>query len=290
MKLSLRLLILVLLAAVPVLAIQVQDLLQDREQRKAAIAQQALDLARLAAAQQDQFIESARYLLAAAAQFPEVQDLDRDGCSARMRELLEQFPTITGMSAIGLDGIQFCSGFGSVAPTSLVDRPYFQRAVRNKSLAISGYIIGRQSRRPHLNFAYPALDGAGEVKAVVVLGFALGRLSGALLGTPLPSGGTIGLVDGDGVLLAHAPPEPKWLGRRVREAPFTGAMLARRQGAIEGIGSTASGACTALRRSWPRPICSRWSGCRGKRPTSRQIGCSGARRCSRSWLLRSPPS
>jgi type II secretory pathway pseudopilin PulG len=88
MKLSLRLLILVLLAAVPVLAIQVQDLLQDREQRKAAIAQQALDLARLAAAQQDQFIESARYLLAAAAQFPEVQDLDRDGCSARMRELL----------------------------------------------------------------------------------------------------------------------------------------------------------------------------------------------------------
>jgi hypothetical protein len=96
MKLRLRLLILVLLAAVPVRAIQVQDILQDREQRKAAIAEQALDLARLAAAQQDQFIESARYLLAAAAQLPELQNLDRDGCSARMRELLEQFPTITG--------------------------------------------------------------------------------------------------------------------------------------------------------------------------------------------------
>ena len=49
MKFSLRLLILVLLAAVPVLAIQVRAVLQDHEQRKAAIAEQTLDLARLAA-------------------------------------------------------------------------------------------------------------------------------------------------------------------------------------------------------------------------------------------------
>ena len=46
MKLSVRLLILVLLAALPVLAIQVHGLLQSRDQRKAAIAGQALTLAR----------------------------------------------------------------------------------------------------------------------------------------------------------------------------------------------------------------------------------------------------
>jgi PAS domain S-box-containing protein len=236
MNLSLRLLILVLLAAVPVLAIQVNDLLRGREQRKAAIAEQALDLARLAAAQQDQFIESARYLLAAAAQFPEVQNLDQEGCSARMRELLAQFPTITGISAVGLDGVQFCSGFDTVASTNLSDRPYFQRAVRDRTLAISGYIIGRRSGRPHLNFAYPAMDGDGDVKAVVVLGFSLERLSHSLLATPLPDGGTISLVDGDGVLLARAPPESEWIGRRVREAPVTDAMLARREGVMEGVG------------------------------------------------------
>jgi PAS domain S-box-containing protein len=236
MKLSLRLLILVLLAAVPVLAIQVHDLLRGREQRKAAIAEQALDLARLAAAQQDQFIESARYLLAAAAQFPEVQNLDQDGCSGRMRELLDQFPTVTGISAAGLDGIQFCSGFGSPAPASLADRPYFQRAVRDQALAISGYIIGRRNGRPHVNFAYPAMDGAGEVRAVVVLGFSLDRLSESLSATPLPSGATISLIDGDGVLLARAPPEPEWIGRRVREAPVTDAMLVRREGVMESAG------------------------------------------------------
>jgi PAS domain S-box-containing protein len=44
------------------------------------------------------------------------------------------------------------------------------------------------------------------------------------------------LIDGDGVLLARAPPAPEWIGRRVREAPFTQAMLARREGAMEAVG------------------------------------------------------
>ena len=236
MKLSIRLLILVLLAALPVLAIQVHDLLQSREQRKAAIAEQALDLARLAAAQQDQFIESARYLLAAAAQMPEVQRRDASGCSARMAELRAQFPTVSGIGAVGPDGIQFCSSSGKATGISLADRPYFQRAVSNKTLAISGYIIGRLSGQPHLNFAYPAIDGAGEVRAVVVLAFSLDRLSASLLMTPLPSDATMSLIDGDGVLLARAPPAPEWIGRRAREAPFTRAMLSRREGVVEAKG------------------------------------------------------
>jgi PAS domain S-box-containing protein len=236
MKLGIRLLILVLLAALPVLAIQVQDLLQTREQRKTAIAEQALNLARLAAARQDQFIETARYLLAAAAQMPEVRGRDASGCSARMAEMRRQFPTVSGIGAVGPDGVQFCSSSGKVAGISLADRAYFQQAVRNKTLAISGYIIGRMSGEPHLNFAYPAIDGAGEVRAVVVLAFSLDWLSASLSMTPLPGEATMSLVDGDGVLLARAPPAPDWIGRRVREADFTQAMLARRQGVMEATG------------------------------------------------------
>jgi two-component system, sensor histidine kinase len=232
MKLSVRLLILVLLAALPVLAIQVQELLQSREQRKAAIAEQAMDLARLAAAQQDQFIESSRHLLAAAAQMPEVQRRDASGCSARMAELRNQFPRVSGIGALGPDGVQFCSSSGEVAGISLADRPYFQQALRTKTLAISGYIIGRVSGQPHLNFAYPAIDRAGAVRGVVVLAFSLDRLSESLSMAPRPSGATMSLIDGDGILLARTPPSPDWIGRRVPEAPFTKAMLARRQGVV----------------------------------------------------------
>jgi PAS domain S-box-containing protein len=236
MKLSVRLLILVLLAALPVLAIQVHELLQSREQRKAAIAEQALDLARLAAAQQDQFIEGSRYLLAAAAQMPEVQRRDASGCSARMAELRNQFPRVSGIGAVGPDGVQFCSSSGEALGISLADRPYFQQAVRNKTLAISGYIIGRLSGQPHLNFAYPAIDRAGEVRGVVILAFSLERLSESLSMAPRSGGATMSLIDGDGVLLARAPPAPEWIGRRMREAPFTEAMLGRREGVTEATG------------------------------------------------------
>jgi PAS domain S-box-containing protein len=70
----------------------------------------------------------------------------------------------------------------------------------------------------------------------VILAFSLDRLSASLSLTPLPSEATISLVDGGGVLLARAPPAPDWIGRRAREAPFTQAMLARRQGVIESAG------------------------------------------------------
>ena len=236
MKLGVRLLILVLLAALPVLALQVYGLLQAREQSKAAIAEQAQDLARLVAAQQDQFIAGARYLLAAAAQLPEVQNRDAAGCNTRMAELLRRFPTAASIGVVAPDGVQFCSSSGEGAGISLADRPYLQRALRSKSLAISGYIIGRLSGRPHLNFAYPALDDAGEVRAVVVLGFELGRLSASLSTAALPDGATVSLVDGDGILLARAPPAPDWIGRQTSETAFVEAMSMQRRGVTDAVG------------------------------------------------------
>jgi len=238
MKLSVRLLILVLFAALPVLALQVNTLLADREQRKTAIADQALNLARLAAAQQNQFIEGARYLLGAAAKLPEVQNRDARGCHSRMAEFLQLFPTVAGIGAVAPDGTQFCTGREAMAgrQVDISDRPYFQAALHEKRLAISGFVINRASGKPSLDFAYPALDDAGEVRAVVVLTFDLARLSDSLLTTALPSGATMSLIDRSGVLLARTPPAPDWIGRRVREARFTKAMLNRREGVLEADG------------------------------------------------------
>ncbi len=236
MKLSVRLFVLVLIAALPVFAMQVHGLLQDRAQRKVAIAEQALNLARLAAAQQDQFIEGARYLLAAAAQLPGLRNHDAAACSARLGEILDLFPNISGLGAVTAEGDQFCSGTGGLARINVGDRDYFQRAVRQKTLAISGFIIGRRTGEPQLSFAYPALDEAGEVIAVVLLGIDLEALSLSLSSTPLPEGATISLVDGNGVLLARAPPEPAWVGQRAREAAFTRNMLTRREGVMEARG------------------------------------------------------
>jgi PAS domain S-box-containing protein len=235
MKLSVRLFLLVVIAALPIFAMQVHGLLEDRAQRKDAIAEQALSLARLAASQQDQFIEGARYLLAAAAQLPDVRHR-LPGCSARLSQILQLFPTISGLGAVTPEGEQFCSGSGGEPSVSIGDRDYFQRAVQHKVMAISGFIIGRRSGEPQINFAYPVLDGGGAVSAVVILVINLKTLSLTLSGTPLPSDATISLVDGNGVLLARAPPAPDWVGQRAREAAFTRTMVSHREGVMEGVG------------------------------------------------------
>ena len=237
MRLGARLSALLLLAALPVLAIQVLDLLDQREQRRERLGEQALQLARLAAAQQDQFIEGARYFLAAAAGLPEVQALDPAGCSARMAELLSRSPTIAGIGVVGLDGRQVCSSSGVDPSLSLADRVYFQAAIRTKSLALSGYIIGRRTGVPHLNFAYPVLDSlSGEVRAVAILAFGLERIASMLSATQLPDGASMSLIDGSGILLARSPPAPEWVGRQVQEAPRIQSMLARREGHFEATG------------------------------------------------------
>jgi PAS domain S-box-containing protein len=236
MKLSQRLLLLVLIAALPVLAIQVHDLLEQREQRKAQIADQALQLARLAAAQQDEFVEAARFILSAAARLPEVQARDAAACSARMAQITAQFPMIAGIGALAPDGAQFCSNQPDRESVDLSDRTYVQRAIDTKTLTTSGYIVGRASGRRTLNFAYPALDGDNEVRAVVLLALDVDRLSEFLPGTPLAPDVTISLVDGKGILLARTPREPEWVGKSQREPAFAQAMVSRREGVIEARG------------------------------------------------------
>ena len=237
-KLSARLLLLVLIAALPVLALQVYEQVELRAQRKEVVGEQALQLAHLAAAQQDQFVEGARALLTALARLPEVQRRDPEACSALFAELKPQFPAVTGIGATAPDGISFCGSMGVPGDKlSLADRGYFQDALSRKALAISGYIVGRRTGEPSLNFTYPALDAAtGEVRAVLVLAFNLDQLSASLAATPRPAGATMVLIDRDGTLLARTPPAPDWIGRRLPDAAFTDALLARREGTLEGVG------------------------------------------------------
>ncbi|MDX1540102.1 MAG: PAS domain S-box protein, partial [Geminicoccaceae bacterium] len=221
----------------PVFAIQVLDLVDQREQRRERLREQALQLARLAAAQQDQFVEGARYLLAAVAGLPEVKALDAAGCDARMIEFQVRFPSMTGIGIVGLDGRQICSSNEIDPAISIADREYFQTAIRSKSLALSGYIIGRRTGMPHLNFAYPVLDEAsGEVSAVAILAYGLDRVAGLLMATELPPGGSMSLIDGSGILLARAPPAPEWIGKPVQEAPLIMNILTRREGAFDATG------------------------------------------------------
>lgn len=236
MSLGLRLLLLVLIAAVPVVLVQVVEQLDDRRDQRAAIASDALRMADLLSEQLSQVVEAARGLAVAAAHMPEVRDRDGEACSARMRELAARFPNFTGIGAVGLDGRTFCrSGAGGTIDIS--DRSYFQEVLREKKFVASGYLIGRAVRRPSMVFAAPALDAQGNIQAVVVISYELQKLADALARATLPQGASASLIDSDGVMVARVPAADNFVGSHIRDSNFMETVRGQSRGAVTAVGA-----------------------------------------------------
>ena len=79
------------------------------------------------------------------------------------------------------------------------------------------------------------MDGAGVVRAVIVVALDLGQLVRAVLETPLPRGASMMLVDANGVILGRVPEGEGWTGELVDE-PLRRLLAERPAGMHEGGG------------------------------------------------------
>jgi len=134
----------------------------------------------------------------------------------------------------------------------LWDREYFQRALTTSAdVAMSGYLIGRISRKAPIVIAHPAVDARGTVSAVVVIGLDLPEAS--IIWPPtfpvLPQAPTLSLViDQAGVHFScpDTTQGDEWVVSKSRTPPshkpcWRGAARARRWGGIGRCASTGNG-------------------------------------------------
>ena len=227
-----RLLLLVLVAALPVFLLMVwNELARGRELRAEAEAQ-ALRTARLIAAEQEQFFETARTVLATYLAAPSVQEGDGAACSAYLARLLEPFPRYTGFGVARPDGTIFCSTSPRAIGANLAERDYFQEVMAARTFAVGDVMAGSLSGRWIVGAAYPLLDEAGEVRLVGVLGLDLVGWSVAIAAPYLPPGSTVLVLDPTGTIMARAPDAPDWLGR---PAPAAVQDAERPDGAVHEI-------------------------------------------------------
>src|SRR5687768_14121659 len=108
-SLRVRLILLVLLALIPALAIMLYTAAGTRQREAKQIEDEALTLVRLLSANQESTIEGARQLLIAVTQIRDVQSGDPTACSARLAELLKLYPDYNGFGVARPDGEIFCS-------------------------------------------------------------------------------------------------------------------------------------------------------------------------------------
>lgn len=201
-----RLVLLVIAAITPLLAFSLY--------RAASQADLELERARtslefaasLAMASQERVAESARLLLTAMVNLPDLHDGNNFHCDAYFDRFRGRFPAYANMGLTGVDGYTLCHALDSKTRTYLGDRAYFRAALATKAFAISQYQEGRLSRVPVITFALPLLDAGGEVRAVAFAALDLRELARSLHGVQLPPGARMAVLDSGGIVLATSNP------------------------------------------------------------------------------------
>ncbi len=210
-----RLIILVLLAVLPALALVIYNAFEERDRGREEAREDALRVARMAARNHDQLLESTRQLLATLAQVKEVIHQDGEACRAIFTNVLGLHPVYANIGAIRMDGHVFASALTTTNSVDLSDRSYFQEATNRGGFALGIYQIGRITRKATLNAGYPVRGTNGELNGVVYAALDLDWLQAVVTNANLPAGSSMTVIDRDRVTLVRYPEAEKYVGQRL---------------------------------------------------------------------------
>lgn len=224
-SLRFRVTLLVLLGALPALALLWLTASQQRSDAMAEGQETASRLVRLAAIDQRRIFDQAEQLLSTIARLPEVQSGDPGECSALMAELLELNREFDNLGAVNRDGSLFCSGREGDLSLVLIDQSFVEEAFETNSLVIGTYQIGPLSDEPTVTYAAPVTMEEGQPERIVFASLDLGALDTFADIANLPEGGSFTVYDRNGVLLLRHPEAAEQIGRSFEDDPVVSRML-----------------------------------------------------------------
>jgi len=236
-SLRVRLLLLVLVTALPGVGLILHEGFEQLELATDVSEQRALDHAREISREHERLIQSGHHLLQALTEITSVRAHDGESCNRLFSKMVKAQPAFTNLGAAKPNGDVFCSAIALTQPANFADRPYFQQALRTRDLAVSGYLVGRISGKPNITISYPALDDSGVVQAVVIAGLSLDWFNKFVAELRLPQGSAATLTDHNGMILAQHPDPEKWIGKLAADTPVFKAILSHQgEGVMEAAG------------------------------------------------------
>jgi len=231
MTLRIRLLLLVLLATLPALAVIIDTTIDQRRHLKADAQQSVLRFARFAVSYHGSRVAETQRLLNLMAEMPQVRELTAKDCNTLLEELLFGNLGYANFGVIRPNGDVVCSGVRPAAPVNLADRAYFRTVMQTGRLSIGDYQVGRFVKKPVLVIAQPLLNAEQQVQSVVYAAQNLDWLKQFLPLSGLPPGSAVTLIDRHGVILARAPdPEGHWTGVSMEKDAVARQFIASGQG------------------------------------------------------------
>jgi signal transduction histidine kinase/ActR/RegA family two-component response regulator len=234
-----RLFLLVAIALLPAIAIQAYNEIDLRRSRQVEVQDQALGLARLAAAEQQQIVQGIRQVLIALSELPAIRAKNIQACNAYLSTIKPRYPGFIFFIVTDMNGVSFCNT-GNGEPMTAAGRAYFANALRTGAFTVGEFSLGRQSGRKILHFALPYYGYDAHMGGVIIASLSLDWLADFIARKGVPAGTALTITDRNGTVLARYPDNDRFAGRRMPEDIYlkvnhTGAADTRDLDGVERI-------------------------------------------------------
>lgn len=237
-----RLILLVILAVIPALALIFYTAAEQRRQATTQAESDVIRLARLAAADQERLINDTRQLLLTLSHLTEIRNQDTIACTRFLGDLLYELPRYSNLGVASKDGRVYCSARVAGLDTNVSGQSFFQLATQERDFAIGDYSHDPITDLPSISYAHVVLSEDGIVDSVVFATLNLNWLNQLISESQLREGTTLIMLDHNGTILAHYPDADLWVGKNLPDSSLISSIIE------EGVGITsASGLDGVLR-------------------------------------------
>lgn len=232
-----RILVLVILAALPALVLTVYSAIERRGSEERQARAELVRLVRLAALQQWQVVEGARQMMVASSPILLMLLEDRQRCAQYFGNLLAQNRnSYHSMGLFDENGDLFCNAANRREKVYSGDRLYFRLAKETGRFAVGEYQIGRVTGQAGVNFGFPVRDAENRIRAVAFAGLDLEDLDRIADATPLPPEGILSVIDVKGTILSRKPALKDHVGQKLWNPQVIESILAGSEGVLEARG------------------------------------------------------
>jgi signal transduction histidine kinase len=217
-SLRVRLVLLVLLAALPALALTIYS---GREQRRLAeenVEKEILRLSEMATIHQETFIENTRIFLVALSHMSAVRSPDLTECQELFAHLFTQhYPQFASFYVADLNAHVVCNAPNTHVPSRLGECEHYAMMVASEDYVVSNYHICHSTGEAIMAMGYPVHDYDDNFIRVINISIDLSWLNQLASQADLPAGSTLAVFDYEGNYLTHYPEPEKWTGKRLSE-------------------------------------------------------------------------
>jgi signal transduction histidine kinase/ActR/RegA family two-component response regulator len=220
MPLLSRLFLLVAVALLPAIAIQTYNEIDLRRARQVEVQDQALGLARLAAAEQQQIVQGIRQVLIALSELPAIKEKDTQACDAYLSTIKQRYPAFLTFAAADMAGEFFCDTNSIHKPLTAAGRAYFAKALKTGAFTVGEFSVGRSTGRNVIQFALPFYGDDARVGGVVIAALGLDWLADSIARKGVPPGAALAIADRNGTVLARYPDNDRFIGRKMPDDKY----------------------------------------------------------------------